>query len=137
MFVCIKWCVFYFACLRPVSCVPNVALRCSLMFICLGTSKKIQYFHIYVTVIQFLLINHDFVYRRGVEPQILDYQTQQYRLFPLLATAYSLQLAGKFMFSTYLEINEQIERGNLEALPEVSKLLLRVVVWAVVAMIVW
>jgi hypothetical protein len=35
------------------------------------------------------------------------------------------------------KINEQIERGNLEALPEVSKLLLRVVVWAVVAMIVW
>ena len=33
------------------------------------------------------------------------------------------------MFNTYLEINEQIERGNLEALPEVSKLLLRVVVW--------
>ena len=58
----------------------------------------------------------------GVEPQILDYQTQQYRLFPLLATAYSLQLAGKFMFSTYLEINEQIERGNLEALPELHAL---------------
>ncbi|XP_063406788.1 peroxisomal acyl-coenzyme A oxidase 1-like isoform X5 [Mytilus trossulus] len=61
-------------------------------------------------------------YPGGEEPQILDYQTQQYRLFPLLASAYSLQLAGKYVFNTYLEVNDQIEKGNLESMPELHAL---------------
>ncbi|XP_071144524.1 peroxisomal acyl-coenzyme A oxidase 1-like isoform X4 [Mytilus edulis] len=61
-------------------------------------------------------------YPGGEEPQILDYQTQQYRLFPLLASAYSLQLAGKYVFNTYLEVNDQIEKGNLELMPELHAL---------------
>ncbi|CAC5383192.1 E1.3.3.6 [Mytilus coruscus] len=61
-------------------------------------------------------------YPGGEEPQILDYQTQQYRLFPLLASAYSLQLAGKYVFNTYLKVNDQIEKGNLESMPELHAL---------------
>ncbi|TKC53463.1 hypothetical protein EI555_014918 [Monodon monoceros] len=53
------------------------------------------------------------------EPQILDYQTQQYKLFPLLATAYAFQFVGAYMKETYHRINEDISQGDLSELPEV------------------
>ncbi|CAC5407985.1 E1.3.3.6 [Mytilus coruscus] len=46
----------------------------------------------------------------GIEPQILDYQTQQYRLFPLLATAYALYFAGNYMSTAYSEGSQKIEK---------------------------
>ncbi|XP_055971404.1 peroxisomal acyl-coenzyme A oxidase 1 isoform X2 [Sorex fumeus] len=56
------------------------------------------------------------------EPQILDFQTQQYKLFPLLATAYAFQFVGAYMKNTYLRVNEDISRGNLSELPELHAL---------------
>lgn len=53
------------------------------------------------------------------EPQILDFQTQQYKLFPLLATAYAFHFVGRYMKETYLRINESIGQGDLSELPEV------------------
>lgn len=53
------------------------------------------------------------------EPQILDFQTQQYKLFPLLATAYAFQFVGAYMKETYHRINEDIGQGDLSELPEV------------------
>lgn len=53
------------------------------------------------------------------EPQILDFQTQQYKLFPLLATAYAFQFVGAYMKETYHRINEDIGQGDLSKLPEV------------------
>ncbi|ELW68301.1 Peroxisomal acyl-coenzyme A oxidase 1 [Tupaia chinensis] len=52
------------------------------------------------------------------EPQILDFQTQQYKLFPLLATAYAFQFVGAYMKETYHRINEGIGQGDLSELPE-------------------
>lgn len=53
------------------------------------------------------------------EPQILDFQTQQYKLFPLLATAYAFHFVGQYIKETYLRINESIGQGDLSELPEV------------------
>ncbi|XP_048222379.1 peroxisomal acyl-coenzyme A oxidase 1 isoform X1 [Perognathus longimembris pacificus] len=56
------------------------------------------------------------------EPQILDFQTQQYKLFPLLATAYAFQFVGRFMKETYYRVNEGIGQGDLTELPELHAL---------------
>lgn len=54
----------------------------------------------------------------GEEAQIIDYQTQQYRLFPLLATSYAMYFAGRFMYDFYLKTTAEIEGGNLDSMPQ-------------------
>lgn len=56
---------------------------------------------------------------REPEPQILDYQTQQYKLFPLLATAYAFHFVGAYIKDTYRRISGDISTGDLSELPEV------------------
>ncbi|XP_069510827.1 peroxisomal acyl-coenzyme A oxidase 1 isoform X1 [Ambystoma mexicanum] len=56
------------------------------------------------------------------EPQIMDYQTQQYKLFPLLATAYAFQFVGAYMTQTYHRITGDINEGDLSELPELHAL---------------
>lgn len=56
---------------------------------------------------------------REPEPQILDYQTQQYKLFPLLATAYAFHFVGAYIKDTYRRISGDINEGDLSELPEV------------------
>ncbi|XP_013925923.1 PREDICTED: peroxisomal acyl-coenzyme A oxidase 1 isoform X2 [Thamnophis sirtalis] len=56
------------------------------------------------------------------EPQILDYQTQQYKLFPLLATAYAFHFVGSYMTDTYHRITGNIQDGDLSELPELHAL---------------
>ena len=51
----------------------------------------------------------------------MDYQTQQFKLLPLLASAYALKATGVAMMMMFVEIRGQIEEGNLESLPEVYK----------------
>lgn len=58
-------------------------------------------------------------FRREPEPQILDYQTQQYKLFPLLATAYAFTFVGQYMDQTYQRITGDINQGDFSELPEV------------------
>ena len=55
---------------------------------------------------------------------MLDYQTQQFRLLPLLASAYAQCFAGHFMNKMYVEVMEAIAEGNLDSLPEVSIILI-------------
>nr|XP_006635271.2 PREDICTED: peroxisomal acyl-coenzyme A oxidase 1 isoform X1 [Lepisosteus oculatus] len=56
------------------------------------------------------------------EPQILDYQTQQYKLFPLLATAYAFHFVGQYMSQTYHRITGDIDQGDFSQLPELHAL---------------
>ncbi|KAJ7427458.1 Peroxisomal acyl-coenzyme A oxidase 1 [Willisornis vidua] len=56
------------------------------------------------------------------EPQILDYQTQQYKLFPLLATAYAFHFVGAYIKDTYHRISGDISEGDLSELPELHAL---------------
>lgn len=58
---------------------------------------------------------------REPEPQILDYQAQQHKLFPLLATAYAFTFVGQYMKNTYNRITGDINQGDFSQLPEVRR----------------
>ena len=49
----------------------------------------------------------------------MDYQTQQYKLLPLLATAYAMSFAGIYMMKKHVHVTTEIAEGNLDSLPEV------------------
>ncbi|KAM5274377.1 peroxisomal acyl-coenzyme A oxidase 1 isoform 4-T4 [Ctenodactylus gundi] len=73
--------------------------------------------------VRYSAVRHQSEIRPGEpEPQILDFQTQQYKLFPLLATAYAFQFVGRYMKETYHRINESIGQGDLSELPELHAL---------------
>ncbi|XP_022068759.1 peroxisomal acyl-coenzyme A oxidase 1 isoform X1 [Acanthochromis polyacanthus] len=73
--------------------------------------------------IRYSAVRHQSEIRAGEpEPQILDYQTQQYKLFPLLAMAYAFKFVGQYMKQTYLRISEDINHGNFSELPELHAL---------------
>ncbi|KAE8576962.1 hypothetical protein XENTR_v10004383 [Xenopus tropicalis] len=73
--------------------------------------------------IRYSAVRHQSEIRAGEpEPQILDFQTQQYKLFPLLATAYAFQFVGSYMSHTYHRISAEIQAGNLNELPELHAL---------------
>lgn len=57
--------------------------------------------------------------RREPEPQILNYQTQQHKLFPVLAMAYAFTFVGQYMKQTYNRISGDIHAGDYSELPEV------------------
>ncbi|KAG2533113.1 hypothetical protein BBI17_000055 [Phytophthora kernoviae] len=50
------------------------------------------------------------------ELSVLDYQTQQYRLFPLLAAAYAIVLTGNRVDDFAAALSEQIKRGDVSLL---------------------
>lgn len=56
----------------------------------------------------------------GGEPKVLDFRTQQAKLFPQLATAYAFLFVAQEMESIYFSVNSEIDRGNIDRLPEVS-----------------
>ncbi|XP_053309460.1 peroxisomal acyl-coenzyme A oxidase 1 isoform X1 [Spea bombifrons] len=73
--------------------------------------------------VRYSAVRHQSEIRAGEpEPQILDFQTQQYKLFPLLATAYAFQFVGSYMSQTYHRITGDIQQGNLNELPELHAL---------------
>lgn len=73
--------------------------------------------------VRYSAVRHQSEIRAGEpEPQILDFQTQQYKLFPLLATAYAFQFVGSYMSQTYHRITGDIHQGNLSELPELHAL---------------
>uniref|UniRef100_A0A8D8RJH7 Acyl-coenzyme A oxidase n=2 Tax=Cacopsylla melanoneura TaxID=428564 RepID=A0A8D8RJH7_9HEMI len=52
------------------------------------------------------------------EPQILDYKTQQYKLFPAIATSVALRFSADWLWDIYNSVNADLDRGNMEGLPE-------------------
>ena len=52
----------------------------------------------------------------------MDYQTQQYKLLPLIATTYAILMTGQYMLRLYTEMKMEISQGNFDSLPEVRKL---------------
>ena len=66
------------------------------------------------------IIMNIFLIFRAPEPQILDYQMQQYKVFPMIANAYAYWFSGSNLYKLYTEVNRQIlDKGNTEMLPEV------------------
>ncbi|KAM9770017.1 peroxisomal acyl-coenzyme A oxidase 1 isoform 1-T1 [Menidia menidia] len=73
--------------------------------------------------IRYSAVRHQSEIRPGEpEPQILDYQTQQYKLFPLLAMAYAFTFVGQYMTKIYHRISGDINQGDFSELPELHAL---------------
>uniref|UniRef100_A0A4W5REE9 Acyl-coenzyme A oxidase n=2 Tax=Salmoninae TaxID=504568 RepID=A0A4W5REE9_9TELE len=73
--------------------------------------------------IRYSSVRHQSEIRPGEpEPQIMDYQTQQYKLFPLLATAYAYTFVGQYMNQVYHRITGDINQGDFSELPELHAL---------------
>ncbi|KAJ1962346.1 hypothetical protein GGI12_002701 [Dipsacomyces acuminosporus] len=53
------------------------------------------------------------------EPQVLDYQTQQHRLFPLLAQAYAFSITGHWMAREYHSLMAALQKGDDSTLADV------------------
>lgn len=64
---------------------------------------------------------HNFIsfFREG-EPQILDYATQQHKLFICIATAHALQLSSNWLWRSFSAVLADMKHGNTDSLPEVS-----------------
>lgn len=56
------------------------------------------------------------------EPQILDYKTQQYKLFPYLAAYFALKFTAMWLLNMLTEVISELEGGDLERLPELHAL---------------
>lgn len=52
------------------------------------------------------------------EPQILDFVTQQYKLFPNLAACFAFQFCANWLWEVYNEVTSELEAGKLRNLPE-------------------
>ena len=61
-----------------------------------------------------------FICFRDPEPQILDYRTQQYKLFPYLAASFAVRFAGIRLWNIYKNVVSELAEGDLERLPEVK-----------------
>eukprot|EP01100_Stratorugosa_tubuloviscum_P001023 TRINITY_DN122_c0_g1_i2.p1 TRINITY_DN122_c0_g1~~TRINITY_DN122_c0_g1_i2.p1 ORF type:complete len:670 (+),score=329.37 TRINITY_DN122_c0_g1_i2:54-2063(+) len=55
----------------------------------------------------------------GEERQVIDYQMQQYRLFPILATTYALYFTTKFADNIFLQLKKSIAEKNFSPLQEI------------------
>ncbi|XP_068216003.1 peroxisomal acyl-coenzyme A oxidase 1-like [Palaemon carinicauda] len=56
------------------------------------------------------------------EPQILDYQTQQHKIIPQIASVFALLLAAQNCGKTYVSAMSNIQEGDMELLPELHAL---------------
>ena len=56
------------------------------------------------------------------ERQILDYQTQQLKLLPLIASTYAFIQAGLYMLKLHFQCRVEIAEGDFKSLPEVGTL---------------
>ncbi len=57
---------------------------------------------------------------RDLECQVLDYQTQQLQLLPLLASAYVFKQVGYYIMKQNDAIETEIAAGKLDKMQEVS-----------------
>ncbi|XP_065857793.1 peroxisomal acyl-coenzyme A oxidase 1-like [Euphorbia lathyris] len=54
----------------------------------------------------------------GVETQVIDYKTQQNRLFPLLASAYAFRFVGEWLNWLYRDVTQRLQANDFSTLPE-------------------
>ena len=62
-----------------------------------------------------------FTYFSAPEPLILDYVTQQHKLFPQIATAYAMWVTAAMLRKMHDEIIAEVNRGDYKRLIEVSR----------------
>ncbi|KAH8521318.1 hypothetical protein Peur_040028 [Populus x canadensis] len=54
----------------------------------------------------------------GMETQVIDYKTQQSRLFPLLASAYAFRFVGEWLKWLYTDVTQRLQANDFSILPE-------------------
>eukprot|EP01018_Ginkgo_biloba_P002589 Gb_10686 [translate_table: standard] len=54
----------------------------------------------------------------GPEVQVIDYKTQQHKLFPLLATAYAFRFVGEWLKWLYLDVTRRLQTNDFSTLAE-------------------
>jgi acyl-CoA oxidase len=54
----------------------------------------------------------------GLETQVIDYKTQQNRLFPLLASAYAFRFVGEWLNWLYTDVTQRLQANDFTTLPE-------------------
>ncbi|PPS17111.1 hypothetical protein GOBAR_AA03443 [Gossypium barbadense] len=54
----------------------------------------------------------------GPETQVIDYKTQQSRLFPLLASAYAFRFVGEWLKWLYADVTQRLQANDFSTLPE-------------------
>lgn len=54
------------------------------------------------------------------EPQILDYITQQHKLFIAIASSHALEMTGAWLWKTFTKVLVDMRKGNVDNLPEVT-----------------
>lgn len=87
--------------------------------------RSIQFSRLATIGIRYSIIRRQFKdAETGEERQILDYQTQQYRLFPLVGISYAIRLAYINLHKKYLKFEEELNEGKepFELLKEVHTL---------------
>lgn len=56
------------------------------------------------------------------EPKVIEHVTQQMKIFPLIAKTFAIKFAADNLMRMYLKVTSEIERGDLERLPELHAL---------------
>ncbi|XP_063283628.1 peroxisomal acyl-coenzyme A oxidase 2-like [Pelobates fuscus] len=64
------------------------------------------------------------------ESKIIDYQTQQQKLFPLVATCYAIQFTIKYVNKVYNDVSKMIKAENFDSLPELHAIVSSVKAYA-------
>nr|AQZ55555.1 acyl-CoA-oxidase-1 [Mangifera indica] len=54
----------------------------------------------------------------GAETQVIDYKTQQNRLFPLLASAYAFRFVSEWLKWLYTDVMQRLQANDFSTLPE-------------------
>lgn len=57
---------------------------------------------------------------RDPEPQVLDFQTQQHKLFPVLAQAYAFWFIADQLQDIYLKQLDEVNKGNFDGMQSVG-----------------
>jgi len=75
------------------------------------------------TAVRYSCVRHQSELKPGApEPQVLDYQAQQNKLFPPLAAVFGFNYCSNFLWDLYNFANSNLEMGDLELLPELHGL---------------
>lgn len=75
------------------------------------------------TAVRYSCVRHQSELKPGApEPQILDYQAQQNKLFPPLAAVFGFNFCANYLWDLYNFANDNLEKGDLELLPELHGL---------------
>lgn len=56
------------------------------------------------------------------EPQVIDHVTQQHKVFPNIARVIVIKLAADYIWDLYNQVTSELDRGDLERLPELHSL---------------